>query len=94
MSWPFDQGPNVACLTSGAVIDGQPVLFVKHFDDDDSWVFWHGTAFAYDEAMVVGMKTVLDRHPDVVEVADVPPGWSAARTAVDQPWTKQRDDDG
>jgi hypothetical protein len=66
---------------------------VKHFDDDHPWVFWHGTAFDYAEAMVVGMKTVVDRHPELFQVADVSPGWSASRAAADQSWTRLKNED-
>ena len=42
MEWKFDQAPNVACITSQAVLDGSPVLVVTHYGDDHSWAFLDG----------------------------------------------------
>jgi hypothetical protein len=42
--------------------------------------------------LVVAMSEVVLRHPDLVEIAGLPPGWSAARPAAGQPWRKRRDE--
>ena len=77
MSWPFDQAPNVACITCRSVIDGAPVLLVTHYEDDHSWAFLDGNVFDEGAAMVVAMKTVVERDPALAEIADLPPGWTA-----------------
>lgn len=92
MTWPFDQGPNVACITCRSVLDGAPVLIVTHYDDDDSWAFLDGQAHDPSAALLVAMKTIVERHPSIVEIADLPPGWTAARRAPDEPWVREMDD--
>lgn len=92
MAWPFDQAPNVACISCRSVVDGAPVLVVTHYDDDHSWAFLDGQTYDPGSALVVAMKTILDRHPDLTEIADLPPGWSATRPTVDQIWTRVMDD--
>jgi hypothetical protein len=92
MTWQFDQAPNVACITCRSVIEGHPVLTVTHYDDDDSWAFLDGQPAVAANALVVAMSEVVDRHPDVDEIADLLPGWSATRAAVGQPWSKTKDD--
>jgi hypothetical protein len=38
--WAFDQGPEVAAITTGQVLDGGlPILRVTHYSDDHSWAF-------------------------------------------------------
>jgi hypothetical protein len=92
MTWTFDQAPNVACVTCRSVVDGAPVLVVAHYGDDHSWAFLDGETFDPGSTLVVAMKTVLDRHPTLTEIADLPPGWTATRPAADQPWTRAVDD--
>lgn len=92
MSWKFDQAPNVACITCQSVIDGRPVLIATHYKDDDSWAFMDGAPTDMAAALVVAMSEFIERHSDLDEIASLPPGWSATRAAVGQPWTKQQDD--
>jgi hypothetical protein len=94
MVWNFDQAPNVACMTCRSVIAGHPVLIATHYEDDHSWGFMDGTPTDMAAALVVAMSEVIDRHPDLDEIASLPPGWSATRAAVGEPWLKQQDDWG
>lgn len=90
MTWRFDQARNVACITCRSVVDGHPVLVATHYEDDHSWGFLDGQPAKMETALVVAMSTVVDRHPDVNEIADLPPGWSAERPAVGEPWLKRQ----
>jgi hypothetical protein len=94
MVWNFDQAPNVTCMTCRSVIAGHPVLIATHYEDDHSWGFMDGTPTDMAAALVVAMSEVIDRHPDLDEIASLPPGWSATRAAVGEPWLKQQDDWG
>jgi diadenosine tetraphosphate (Ap4A) HIT family hydrolase len=91
MTWVFDQAPNAACVASSTVVTGGPVLVVTHYEDDHSWAFLDGQSFDPSQAMVVAMSTVLELHPDLTDIASLPPGWTANRTAAGQPWSMQRD---
>jgi hypothetical protein len=91
MAWMFDQARNVACITTRSVIAGAPVLIATHYADDHSWAFMDGQAFDLADALVVAMSKVLDLHPELQEIAETPPGWSAHRAAVGQPWAKWPD---
>jgi len=35
--------------------------------------------------MVVAMSEVLERHPELLEIAGLPPGWTASRVTVGEP---------
>jgi hypothetical protein len=91
MVWAFDQSPNVACITCRSVVEGAPVLVAIHYADDDSWAFLDGQTFDPGTALVVAMKTVLDKHPGLGEIGNLPSGWSATRFAAGQPWTRVED---
>jgi hypothetical protein len=90
MKWKFDQAPNVACLASRAVFDGRTVLVVTHYEDDHSWAFLDGTPFDPKQTFVVAMSEVLNVHPELVALADLPTGWTASRESNDQPWLRLR----
>jgi hypothetical protein len=92
MDWKFDQDPDVACITSRAVIDGSPVLFVTHLEDDHSWAFFENAPTETIPTMLVAMSDVVDRHPDLPQIADLPPGWSATRESASAPWLTKPDE--
>ena len=88
-SWPFDQAPNVAAITTVNVIEhGAPVLVVIHYDDDHSWAFLCGTTSDDADGRVIGMRTALRIDPTLREVADLPPGWKAWRSGPGQEWQR------
>ncbi|MEO9129875.1 MAG: hypothetical protein ABI240_01570 [Sphingomonas sp.] len=91
MTWKFDQAPNVACLATRSVMAGGPVLIATHYGDDHSWAFTDGRPAEGAEAMIVAMSEVLDLHPNLFEIAELPPGWTARRITVGAPWAKQQD---
>ena len=88
-SWPFDQGPNVAALTTRQVLDlHYPVLQVVHYDDDDSWAFLCGTTENTEDYRLVHMGELLTLDESLTSIADLPPGWSAFRENKNSPWHK------
>ena len=92
--WPFDQGPNVAAVTTRQVTeDGLPILTVVHYADDHSWAFMCGTSNATEDGRVIGMGEALKLDPTLATVADLPPGWRAHRPAIGERWTKEPNSD-
>lgn len=92
MSWPFDQAENVATLTTKQVVEGGlPILSVVHYSDDHSWGFLCGTTAESEDLMMVSMKYAVDLDPTLKDIADLPPGWCADRTAVGEAWNKYED---
>ena len=92
--WPWDQAPNVATVSCGAVIlRGAPVLLVVHYSEDDSWAFLDGGEFSLKDALLVSMAEAVKRDPSLRQVANLPPGWVARRQAVGGEWTREPDPD-
>lgn len=91
--WPFDQGRNVAAITTRQVVhDGLPVLVVTHYADDHSWAFICGTTNESDDVMFISMERALSLDPSLVSIADLPPGWTATRDTVDADWVRIKDE--
>lgn len=91
--WPFDQAKRTATLTTRQVMEqGLPVLRVVHYADDHSWAFTCGTSNNTEDAMTVSMDKVIQRDASLKSIADLPPGWTAYRHAVDGEWVRSMDD--
>ncbi len=89
-AWPFDQPPNCATLTVRQVLDGlEPILLVSHDSDDHGWQFIGSTDASMEDARVVSLSEIVDLDPSVLEVADLPPGWQAVRSALGKQWARR-----
>ena len=86
--WPFDQPPDAAAITLRAVLDGAPILLVSHDADDDGWQFLDGSEVDIDKAALISMAEAVALDPSIREVADLPPGWTAWRTDLGEPWQR------
>jgi len=74
--WPFDQERNAAAIASRQVMrEGAVIRFVVHYSDDHSWAFLDSEQSESSNWLVVGMGTVADKDPSLVQIADLPPGW-------------------
>ena len=89
--WPFADPPNMAAITVRQVIeDGEPILYVTHDADDGGWQFLTGGDVSTDDAMVVSLEEMLKHDPTLAELANLEPGWTAARGDVGSPWHRSR----
>ncbi len=88
--WPFDDPENVATMTVRQVThDGQPILLVVRSADDGMWQFLTGGPISMADAMIVSLRGVFRLDPTIGELADLPLGWTAERSAPGQPWQRQ-----
>ena len=94
-AWKFADPPNVAVFTTTRVIkDGEPILFVAHEADDGAWQFHAGAEIgsgALAEVIVVSLKTMIERDESLIELADLPLGWTAERTSAQAQWRRSSD---
>ena len=88
--WPFADPQNVAAFTSTHIFrDNHPILYVSHDNDDGSWQFHWGGNIATNDAMIVTLEEVFEYDQSIAELADLPCGWSADRSALGQPWIRR-----
>src|SRR5215471_16503420 len=83
----FDQPPDCAVITTKEIASGAgPVLHVTHDLDDHGWQFLGSADADLEDAAVVGLSKIAEMHPDIVELAEMPPGWHAWRRTPSDPW--------
>jgi hypothetical protein len=87
--WPFDDPKNVAVITLNSIVKGgRPILHVTHDADDGTWQFLDGTTVSEDNASVVSLEEITRIDPSIMELADLPVGWYADRSAPSEPWQR------
>ncbi len=87
--WPFDQAPNCATIVTSGVLDGRPVLFVSHDEDDHGWQFHDSLDAQPETARLVCLSHVLALDPALCALADLPPGWVAWRADATSAWQRE-----
>lgn len=90
-SWVFDDPPNRAVITTRPVIEGHPIIEVHH-DFDGDWQFLCGTTVQPEDGRVACLACIVANEPAVSQLADLPTGWYAWRSAPTQPWTRVQPD--
>ncbi|XZE20685.1 DUF4262 domain-containing protein [Pirellulaceae bacterium SH449] len=86
--WPFAEGKNRAVFTTNLVLEGShPILRISH-DKEGDWQFLCGTTTSVDEARIISLHNIVELHPSVSELADLPKGWVAVRDSVNSPWRR------
>lgn len=90
-TWPFADPPNVAVLTTQAVLDGGWIFRVSRDEDDGMWQF-HTPQGNHDlkveDGRLVSLHLIWSRDPSVAELAELPPGGAAWREAPGSPWRR------
>jgi hypothetical protein len=88
-TWPFDQPRNCAVFTTRQVLDrNQPILHVTHDADDHGWQFLSSDA-SKEDAKIVALEEIVAIDPSVLELADLPVGWHASRSSVEEAWIRE-----
>jgi hypothetical protein len=55
---------------------------------DRDWQFLDGDHVDLAQGVVVHVAHVLDAHPDLASLADLPPGWAAERESEEGQWER------
>jgi len=85
--WPFDDPPDLVVISLGRIMMGwAEIRFVSR--DDGGWQFLDGEDAGLDEAVVVGLATVLAWDASIRELADLPFGWTATRGSPGDAWIR------
>jgi hypothetical protein len=87
-AWPFLDAKDCAVFTTHRVLDeGDPILCVVH-DEDGDWQFLGSDANDSGDARVVSLQDIVENHPSVIELADLPTGWRAIRGGPGESWRR------
>jgi hypothetical protein len=79
----------IVFTTSRVTEQGYPVLVVAHDADDGAWQFLCGTTNDPRDGMTTSLGRIIERHPEIDELADLPLGWIAWREEEAGPWVRE-----
>jgi hypothetical protein len=86
-AWPFNDPPNLAVITLRRITrKGAPILLVSHDKEDGGWQFLDGQEVAEEDASVVSLLYITRIDPSILQLTDLPLGWTARRSSSDDPW--------
>jgi hypothetical protein len=66
----------------------EPILYISHDLEDHGWQFTGATPANMKDAMLVCLSEVVALDSSTLEVADLPPGWHAARESPQHAWIR------
>lgn len=76
------------CIQTPEVFERhEPVLFVSHDADDGVWQLIGASDASGGTGKVGHLHHAVDEDPTLIDVLDLPPGSTAVRAGVGEPWT-------
>lgn len=74
--------------TKFVVLDNKDITIVNHHKEDGAWEFFSNDHFEnfYEVAMVVGLEQMIKRDDTILDVADLPVGYTAHRKFKGDKW--------
>ncbi|HEY9127676.1 MAG TPA: DUF4262 domain-containing protein [Acidobacteriaceae bacterium] len=88
--WKFLCSPHTNAFLSQTVYDGkEAITYVSHDADDGAWQFLGDLMDAGGGPVLVCLHHPINSDPSLKELADLPLGWCAERTALWQPWVRR-----
>jgi hypothetical protein len=80
------------CFTVKSIVQATtPLLMVSRDVEDAGWSFLTGEPLDMSEALLVTLRSMVERDQTVLELADLPPGWTAVRSSPQASWTRAED---
>jgi hypothetical protein len=69
-------------------LQGMPVLYVTHDEDDGGWQFLTSEIVSVSQAFVVALREMIEHDPSLAALADLPLGWYASRQDKESAWER------
>jgi hypothetical protein len=89
-NWKFSEPPHTGVFTTKQVMSGEDsVTRVFHETEDEAWQFLGPGDARREDLTYVCFHHIIDKHPTISELADLPLGWSACRETVTAPWVRE-----
>lgn len=82
----FYEERNVAVFTTRQVLEGAPILYVYHNEEDGAWQFRNSDNPDLNDAKIVALESVTKIGPSVNQVHCLPYGTSAYRKSPQDKW--------
>jgi hypothetical protein len=86
--FPFAGYPTLGVYSTRDVMNGDvPILLVVH-DDNGDWQFLPGAGVEVENGVLLHLSHIVEAHPEVHELRDLPRGWAAERDSDGDTWRR------
>lgn len=92
--WIFAEPENFPVIISKKILFNKDYIsYVSHDTEDGAWQFLNNQAYQLSEndASVVSLREVFEIDSSIMELSDLPKGWSASRTSKESKWIRSRE---
>lgn len=87
--WKFSDKPHTKVFISKAIQeDKEWITFVTHDLSDGAWQILGETGIESGGPELACLHHMVEKDPTLTELADLPKGWCAERTAPGEPWER------
>lgn len=92
--WLFNDDPNVAVITTKNILSRKmDITRIFHDSDDEMWQFLDSSEdITENDAVIVGLKEIVDLDKTINELHTLPLGWSAYRDDKNSNWITCNDE--
>jgi predicted adenylyl cyclase CyaB len=91
--WPFVDPEDTVAITLERILRAEsPILLVTHDREDGGWQFLDGAHVMEEDGVVVQLGEMIQFDPSLEDLADLPMGWHAWRSALGSPWHRAEGD--
>jgi len=88
-NWRFKKPPNCAVVTTKDIAQGaKPILHAMHDLNEDDWKFLSSPTCKEEDVILVSLSRIVTVDPTVLDIVDLPPGWTATRNCKEDPWVR------
>lgn len=89
--WPFKDRQDVMTITTKSIaLQGNPILYVTHDEEDGMWQFHDGSEASEEDGMILSLKEIFDLDSSIGEISDLPCGWYTWRNSKNDLWKRQK----
>jgi hypothetical protein len=89
--WKFSDPPNVAVIVDRKIVEREDWIGRAYHDaDDGAWQFHTSASDPMEEsrAMLISLRQATQLDPAIVDLADLPLGWTAWRETKEANWQR------
>ena len=89
----FEENINTAVFTTSFVVTGKnEITYVTHEIEDGAWQFFSNDKFENyeDVAMIVSLGEIIELDNTLLDLADLPLGYTASRQSVRDTWERRK----
>ena len=80
----FKDDLDTAVFTTRHILEGAPILYVYHFDEDGAWQF--SSNENEDDIRIVSLEEIINLDNSILEIADLELGATAYRKSDKSKW--------